>query len=685
MVQNFEGINMKYISFLAFFILLVITLNPIKAQETGDEIKVISSKLIKNQLSGGTTHIITKEDIQNYSEETLPQIISRLPGIEFKDLYGIGFGAYQSIDVRGFADTSKSNTVILLNGQKLSNIDLSFVDFTNIPTDSVQRIEVIKGNSAGVLYGGNATAGAINIITDQLPGFKDKYSISTLFGSYGKFEGFVSGTKSIKDFSVTGNSNYIVSNGYRRNNGLRQKNGNIEINGLINDKNSIHLNLVAHDQYIELPGDVPVNAFSGGALNGQNGFLIDPRSTDTPRDFATNYGQKVFFNTAYSPNKNLELINDGSYRFNKSQGFFFSTGIIDTEMDVVSYNPKVKLRNELFGFSFDNISGIDLNYTYYRSDRMPTSGGATQQVYKFSDTNLGFYSNFESQIDSNNKVGVGARFQGNWLKASDFVGPASGAFRTNNRDSLTYDPQYAFHLGYERNLNSMGVIFARLGRSFTYPNVDQRVGHTPFNVSHDFKLRTQTSNDYEIGHSFKNKSFSFHNTFYYMNLRSEIYYDSVDFLNKNLDPSKRYGVESSFNYPLNSFITLDNSFTFAKAKMRSGNYKSKEIPGVPSISNTFEITFKLLEDLNFSTNLYYKGSTRMINDTRNFQVKMPEYYLLNMGLKGNVKGFKFALLANNVLDKSYYNYAVASASTYNAYNTYPLSEFNMMFKLSKDF
>ena len=269
---------MKYISFSAFFISLIFILNSIEAQETEDEIEVISSKLINNQLSGGTTHIITREDIQNYSEETLPQIISKLPGIEFKDLYGSGFGAYQSIDIRGFADTAKSNTLILLNGQKLSNIDLSFVDFTNIPTDSVQRIEVIKGNSAGVLYGGNATAGAINIITDQLPGFEDKYSISTSVGSYGKFEGFVSGTKSIKDFSVTGNSNYVVSDGYRRNNGLRQKNGNIEINGFINEKNSFHLNLVAHDQYIELPGDVPVNAFSGGALNGQNGFAIDPRS-----------------------------------------------------------------------------------------------------------------------------------------------------------------------------------------------------------------------------------------------------------------------------------------------------------------------------------------------------------------------------------------------------------------------
>ena len=63
---------------------------------------------------------------------------------------------------------------------------------------------------------------------------------------------------------------------------------------------------------------------------------------------------------------------------------------------------------------------------------------------------------------------------------------------------------------------------------------------------------------------------------------------------------------------------------------------------------------------------------------------MPEYYLLNMALKGDIKGFKIALLANNVLDKSYYNYAV-EVLNYNAYNTYPLSEFNMMFKLSKDF
>ena len=32
--------------------------------------------------------------------------------------------------------------------------------------------------------------------------------------------------------------------------------------------------------------------------------------------------------------------------------------------------------------------------------------------------------------------------------------------------------------------------------------------------------------------------------------------------------------------------------------MRSGNYKGNEIPGVPSLTNTFEITFKIIEILN---------------------------------------------------------------------------------------
>ena len=64
---------------------------------------------------------------------------------------------------------------------------------------------------------------------------------------------------------------------------------------------------------------------------------------------------------------------------------------------------------------------MDLSYAYYYSDRMPSSGGATQQVYKFSDLIMVYIQILNHNFNPNKKIGLGARFQGNWLKASDFV------------------------------------------------------------------------------------------------------------------------------------------------------------------------------------------------------------------------------------------------------------------------
>ena len=94
------------------------------------------------------------------------------------------------MDIRGFADTATSNTLILLNGQRLTNIDLSLVDFTTIPRDSIDRIEVIMGNSS-VLFGNNATAGSINIITDQSIKKGDAVNSNLVVGSLGKFSTFL--------------------------------------------------------------------------------------------------------------------------------------------------------------------------------------------------------------------------------------------------------------------------------------------------------------------------------------------------------------------------------------------------------------------------------------------------------------------------------------------------------------
>ena len=170
----------------------------IKAQVTNKEVIVQSSKLQTEGIFGAETYIINKNDIMNSTSESVVDLITKFPGIKKQfDIYGTGFGVGSRIDIRGFADTARDNTAILINGQKLTLGDMSLVDLSIIPMNSIQRIEITKGNNS-VLYGNNSTAGTVNIITDTLPGQKDSLFTKFTVGSYGKFEGALSATKTLE-------------------------------------------------------------------------------------------------------------------------------------------------------------------------------------------------------------------------------------------------------------------------------------------------------------------------------------------------------------------------------------------------------------------------------------------------------------------------------------------------------
>ncbi|MEA3492619.1 MAG: TonB-dependent receptor [Campylobacterota bacterium] len=118
-----------------------------------------SSDLIKNTTADIT--VLTSAEIEESGDQTAAEAISRVAGITLSANGGLGQPS--SIFMRG---QSAGNLLILLDGMRLN--DPSTTDgramMENLMTDNIAQIEIIKGGSSSI-WGGNSSAGVINIIT----------------------------------------------------------------------------------------------------------------------------------------------------------------------------------------------------------------------------------------------------------------------------------------------------------------------------------------------------------------------------------------------------------------------------------------------------------------------------------------------------------------------------------------
>ena len=129
-----------------------------------DAVVVTAGRLPEEvRLLPASVSVITQGDIARSAARTLPELISGEVGFTTKDFYGNN-AASTSLDLRGFGVTGPQNTLILLDGRRVSDFDLSGVHWAAIPLASIERVEIVRGSGA-VLYGDGASAGVVNIVT----------------------------------------------------------------------------------------------------------------------------------------------------------------------------------------------------------------------------------------------------------------------------------------------------------------------------------------------------------------------------------------------------------------------------------------------------------------------------------------------------------------------------------------
>jgi iron complex outermembrane receptor protein len=636
-----------------------------------------------NGIVGASTSVITAADIARSPALTVQEIIAQTPGVQLTSLYGGVNGVGTAVDLRGFGAFATANTLFLINGRRVNDIDMQGVDISTIPRDSIERIEITLGNSGAVLYGDNAVGGVINIVTKTgIGGPPATMRFEAGAGSFNQRMGAISTAVNAGPWSASFYGNAIQSDGYRVNNALDQRNG-------IGNVNYTAPGLTA---FLTLSGDNQNLGFPGGRLVdpsiGLNQLVTNRAGTNTPFDYGDKQGANATAGVTTTLWNGAELIVDGGVRNKKQQaGFFgatpgpsFSSNYVDTTLQTWSLTPRLSIKNLVFGVPSTVLTGVDYYDATYHSNRSEFNGFSPIHVYDLSQQTLAGYWQQTIGLLPTTDFAYGGRIQNTSLTARDRFDPtAPGAFDTQAIPLDSNETQYALHLGFEHRLNEVLSVFGRAARAFRTPTVDERVASGPafdafFNpIPGNFTLKTQTSHDIEGGFRIKAGTFQMQSSIYNMDLVNEIHFDPVNFFNYNLDPTHRYGNDTSASLRVSDAVLLRGGAAYTRAAFREGPFAGNDVPLVSRYTANAGVTWNVWQKyFVVDATVRYWSSRYMDNDQRNTQQLIPASATVDFKLSGEYERFFWSLSVNNVLNALYYDYAVASAFTDGRFSAYPL-------------
>lgn len=624
--------------------------------------------------------IIDAADIRNSSAATLPDLLAREAGVTVRSLYG-NQAARSSIDIRGFGVSSTQNTLILLDGRRLNDIDLSLVDYAAIPIHNIARIEIIRG-SGGVLYGDGAVGGVINIITRPADATPYSADLSIAGGSYGSGQADASGSWRYGPFSGRLTGSAIESDGYRKNNDLTQRNLGAELH-LRTGPADFYARLGAADQDLRLPG---VRTVDPGI--GLNELRTDRRGTSRPNDFANETEQHASLGASLDLGPGAQLILDGGYRLRSQEAAQFS--YLETDLETWSLTPRLQLTHALLGRPGKAVIGFDYYDYRYDSDRAQSPLTIATPVHRLAvdQDSLALYINNLSEVSEATSLNLGLRIQHVATDLTDAfdAGAPGAAFESKAPDLHQAHTEYMLDGGIHSELSERISLNIRAGRSVRFGTVDEFFEFTPLFARVFSPLKPQTAVHYELGLAYDDGRYSAGVTAYRMNLRNEIHFNPVTFSNDNLDPTQRIGVEVTASARLNRALSLRLNYTYMHSKFVSGPFAGNDVPVVPrhtaSITGRWDINAWLGMELSWN----YVGSKYFDNDqTNDFGQKIPAYDTLDLLLNGHYGGWRLDARLNNALDEEYFDYGIRSTFTPGRYNAYPLPGRSFLLSLSRHF
>ncbi|MBV7536026.1 TonB-dependent receptor [Duganella sp. sic0402] len=537
------------------------------------------------------------------------------------------------LDLRGFGTNSSQNLVIVLDGVRLSENELSNAVLSTIPIDTVERIEITRGG-ASVLYGGGATGGVINIVTRRPQANSRSASMFVEGGQFNAGEVRLSGAQAWDNFAADATLGTQRTDNYRDNNEFKQTHFSGGAQWFASQFDRVGFRYEGARQEMQ---------FAGALKEAQ--FTAYPRQTLTPNDYGsldsdrlTVFGQRRLYGH--------DIAADLSYRKKTVESTYFYDGVPSPatyDSKQWQFSPRVRKLGAIKGMVNELVAGVDLT----KWERTTASGFSAADAEQKSKA---LYLRDELRFDPahEGRISAGVRRE---IFDKDYADPLTFA---------AYDAKQALN-AWELQASYMPVanvtVFGKLGQSFRVATSEED-SYTPlFNKP----LAAQQSHDAELGLSYASATQKITARLFRHNLTNEIFFDpTANFgwgANTNLDPSRRQGFELDAEHRINAAWAVNAHYQHVQAKFRDGVNDGKEMVLVPKNTLSARVAWtgaSQTADVGVQWTDKQRYGADFANDCAG---QMPSYTTLDARYARTFGQWEWAVSGQNLADKNYFSQA----------------------------
>lgn len=623
----------------------------------------------------------TAKEIETKGITNVQTFSDQIPNVNFTTSQNVG---NNFITVRGISHIRNGESPIAF---VIDGVTLPDANLINQELFDVALIEVVKGPQ-GALYGKNAIAGAINIVTNQPTNvFKNKVKLGYSSGNLFKAQ-FSSNGPLVKDklfYRVSGS--YKKGDGFIQNETLKKPvdfTEDLTLRGQIKSILSDNIKATLTGQIIDAKAGAVY--YAGPRAGTPANFLPDDFDNQviTADQFGTSslkgfYGNmKVEFSF-----EDMKLISSTTY----NKGDRNHVGDLDfTANDVLRQiqDSNSKTFNQEFKLSStDKNSKLswDIGAFYQNSDKLLfTKATADFGFFAPPYTASGNQSDF-AQSDFTNTYKTVAGFGFLEYKISDRFSASFGLRydndnisqdnRTLNKNPSRTDSQLQPKISLALQATENMLMYVNYGKGYRSGGFNQDV-----TVRFGESYKPEITDSYEFGlkNSYWNDRFILNLSTYYIDFSNQQQYaliiggdGNIRIGNFNFEESKSYGFEADFklrpskyfdlfaSYGLSGSEIIKGTSTYSTGSNDSFDVAGKNTPLIPQNSFTLGLdsNFDFSKKVAFNGNITLKGTGEIYWHEDNKAVSS-SYKILNsrIGLTLN-KSTSFSLWGNNILNTNY--------------------------------